>query len=103
MLFRFSKTLSCIIQKEKMNKQTKKLHKRKNAAIATDASPSIRHLEENESFHNVDFQRKDLGSLNDVEIQNLKTFQNNFLSPEQVIGYPKAPRRKKTLEKKKRL
>ena len=33
-----------------------------------DASTSIRHLEENESFHNVDFQRKDLGSLNDVEI-----------------------------------
>ena len=67
-----------------------------------DASTSIRHLKENESFHNVDFQRKDLGSLNDVEIQNLETFQNNFLSPEQVIGYPKAPRRKKdTREEKK--
>ena len=60
-----------------------------------DASTSIRHLEESKSFHNVDFQRKDLGSLNDVEIQNVKTFRNNFLSPEQVIGYPKAPRRKK--------
>ena len=39
-----------------------------------DASASIRHLEENESFHNVDFQRQDLRSLNDVEIQNLETF-----------------------------
>ena len=68
-----------------------------------NASTNIRHLEENESFHNVDFQRQDLRSLNDVEIQNLETFQNNFLSPEQVIDYPKAPRRKKTLEKKKRL
>ena len=68
-----------------------------------DASTSIRHLEENESFHNVDFQQQDLRSLNDIEIQNLETFQNNFLSPEQVIGYPKAPRRKKTLEKKKML
>ena len=45
---------------------------------SNDASTSIRHLEENKSFHNVDFQRKDLGSLNDVEIQNLETFQNNF-------------------------
>ena len=43
-----------------------------------DASTSIRHLEENESFHNVDFQLQDLGSLNDVKIQNLETFQNNF-------------------------
>ena len=60
-----------------------------------DASTSIKHLKENESFHNVYFQRQDLRSLNDVEIQNLETFQNNFLSPEQVIGYPKAPRRKK--------
>ena len=68
-----------------------------------NASTSIRHWEENESFHNIDFQRQDLRSLNDVEIQNLETFQNNFLSPEQVIGYPKAPRRKKILEKKKRL
>ena len=68
-----------------------------------DASTSIRHLEENKSFHNVDFQRKDLGSPNDIEIQNPETFQNNFLSPEQVIGYPKPPRRKKTPEKKKRL
>ena len=68
-----------------------------------DASTSIRHLEENKSFHNVDFQRQDLRSLNDVEIQNLETFQNNFLSPEQVNGYPKAPRRKKILVKKKRL
>ena len=59
------------------------------------ASTSIRHLEENESFHNVDFKLQDLGSLNDVEIQNLETFQNNFLSPEQVIVYSKAPRRKK--------
>ena len=66
-----------------------------------DASTSIRHLEENKSFHNVDFQRKDLGSLNNVEIQNLETFQNNFLSPEQVIGYPKAPRRKKHQRRKK--
>ena len=39
-----------------------------------DASTSIRHLEENQSFHNVDFQLQDLGSLNDVEIQNLETF-----------------------------
>ena len=68
-----------------------------------NASTSIKHLEENESFDNVDFQRQDLRSLNDVEIENLETFQNNFLSPEQVISYPKAPRRKKTLEKKKRL
>ena len=68
-----------------------------------DASTSIRHLKENESFHNVDFQRKDLGSLNDVEIQSLETFQNNFLSPKQVIDDPKAPRRKKidTREEKK--
>ena len=67
-----------------------------------DASTSIRHLEENESFHNVDFQLQDLELLNDVEIQNLETFQNNFLSPEQVIGYPKASRRKKdTIEEKK--
>ena len=65
------------------------------------ASTSIRHLEENESFHNVDFQLQDLGLLNDVEIQNLETFQNNFLSPEQVIGYPKAPRRKKDTREKK--
>ena len=28
-----------------------------------DASTSIRHLEENKSFHNVDFQQKDLGLL----------------------------------------
>ena len=41
-------------------------------------------LEENESFHKVDFQRKDLGSHNDVEIQNLETFQNIFLSSEQL-------------------
>ena len=60
-----------------------------------DASTSIRHLEENESFHNVDFQLQDLGLLNDVEIQNLETFQNNLLSPEQVISYLKALRRKK--------
>ena len=60
-----------------------------------DASTSIRHLEENESFHNVDFQLQNLGSLNDVEIQNLGTFQNNFVSSEKVIGYPKAPKRKK--------
>ena len=66
-----------------------------------DASTSIRHLEENESFHNVDFERKDLRSLNDVEIQNLETFQNNFLFPEQVIGYPKAPRRKKRHQRRK--
>ena len=60
-----------------------------------DASKSIIHLGENKRFHIVDFQLQDLGSLNDIEIQNLETFQNNFLSPEQVIGYPKAPRRKK--------
>ena len=58
-------------------------------------------MEENVSFHNVDIQRKDLGLLNDVEIQNLETFQNNFVSPEQVIGYPKAPRRKKHWRRKK--
>ena len=68
-----------------------------------DASTSIRHLEENESFHDVDFQRKNLGSLYDAEIQNLKTFQNNFLSPEQIIGYPKASRRKKDTREEKRL
>ena len=61
--------------------------------LPNNASTSIRHLEKNESFHNVDFQQKDLMSLNDVEIQNLETFQTNFLSPEQVIGYTKAPRR----------
>ena len=66
-----------------------------------DASISIKHLEENESFHNVDFQLQDVGSLKDVEIQNLETFQNNFLSPEQVIGYTKASTRVKTPEKKK--
>ena len=69
-----------------------------------NASTSIRHLKENKSFHNVDFHQKDLRSLNNVEIQNLETFQNNFLSPEQVIGCTKASRRKKkTPEKKKRL
>ena len=46
--------------------------------LPNDASTSIRHSEENKSFHNVDFQRQDLRSLNDVEIQNLETFQNNF-------------------------
>ena len=67
-----------------------------------DASTSIRHLGENGRFYNVGFQLQDLGSLNDVEIQNLETFQNNFLSQEQVIGYPKASRRKKdTREKEK--
>ena len=68
-----------------------------------DALTSIRHLEENERFYNVDFQLQDLGSLNDVEIQNLEAFQNNFSSPEQVIDYPKAPRRKKRHQRKKRL
>ena len=67
-----------------------------------NASKSNRHLKENESFHNVDFQLQDLGSLNDVEIQNLETFQNNFLSPKQVIGYPKAPRRKKRHQRRKK-
>ena len=33
-----------------------------------DASISIRYLEENESFHNVDFQLQGLESLNHVEI-----------------------------------
>ena len=46
-----------------------------------DASASNRHLEENESLDNIDFQLQDLGSLNDVEIQNLEIFQNNFLFP----------------------
>ena len=46
-----------------------------------DASASNRHLEENESLDNIDFQLQDLGSLNNVEIQNLEIFQNNFLSP----------------------
>ena len=59
-------------------------------------------MEENESLHNVDFQLQDLGSLNDVEIQDLETFQNNFLSPEQVIGYPKTPRRKKDAREEKK-
>ena len=58
-------------------------------------------MKENESFHNVDFQLQDLGLLNDVEIQNLETFQNNFLSPEQVIGYPKSPRKKRHQRRKK--
>ena len=39
-----------------------------------DTSTSIRHFEENESFHNVGFQLQDLGLLNDVEIQNLEIF-----------------------------
>ena len=68
-----------------------------------DASTSIRHLEENESLHNVDFYLQDLRSPNDVEIQNLKTFHSNFLSPEQEIGYPKAPRRKKEIRKEKKV
>ena len=69
---------------------------------SNNASASNIDLEENESLDNVDFQLQDLGSLNDVDIYNLETFQNNFLSPEQVIGYPKAPRRKKdTREEKK--
>ena len=69
-----------------------------------DASKSSRHSEENESFHNVDFQLENLESLNEyVEIQNLETFQNNFLSPKQVIGYPKASRRKKDTREEKRL
>ena len=59
-------------------------------------------MEENESLDNVDFQLQDLGSLNDVDIQNPETFQNNFLSPEQVIGYPKAPRRKKRHQRRKK-
>ena len=67
-----------------------------------DASTSIKYLEENESFHNVDFLLQGLGSLNDVEIQNLETFRNNFLSPEQVIGYPKALGRKKRHQKRKK-
>ena len=49
------------------------------------ASASNIHLEKNESLDNVDFQLQDLGSLNGVEIQNLETFQNNLLSPEQVL------------------
>ena len=59
-------------------------------------------MKENKSFYNVDFQLQDLGSLNDVEIQNLETFQNNFLSLEQVIGYPKSPRRKKRHKRRKK-
>ena len=47
-----------------------------------DASASNIHLEENESLDNVDFQLQDLGSFNDVEIQNLEISQNNFLSPD---------------------
>ena len=66
-----------------------------------DASTRNRLSEESGNLDNVDFQRQDLGLRNDVEIQSLETFQNNFLSPEQVIGYPKAPKRKKTPEKKK--
>ena len=58
-------------------------------------------MEENESFHNVDFQLQDLGLLNNVEIQNLETFENNFLSPEQVIGYPKSPGKKRHQRRKK--
>ena len=68
-----------------------------------DASTRNGLLEENENLDNVDFQLRDLRSLSDVEIQSLKAFQNNSLSPKQVIGYPKAPRKKKTSEKKKRL
>ena len=59
-------------------------------------------MEENKSLDNVDFQLQDLGSLNDVDIQNPETFQNNFLSPERVIGYPKAPRRKKRHQRRKK-
>ena len=67
-----------------------------------DASTSNRHLKENESLDNVDFQLQDLGLLNDVEIHSLETFQNNFLSPEQVIGYLKAPRRKKRHQRRRK-
>ena len=48
------------------------------------------------------FSEKDLGRDYDVEIQNLETFQNNFLSPEQVIGYTKAPRRKKRHQRRRK-
>ena len=68
-----------------------------------DASTSIRHLEENQSFHNVDFQLQDLGSLNDVEIQNLETFQNNFFISRTGNWLSKSSqKKKKTPEKKKR-
>ena len=67
-----------------------------------DASISNKHLEENGSLDNVDFQLQDLRSLNDVENQNLKAFQNNFLSPKPVIGYPKAPKRKKNIREEKK-
>ena len=43
-----------------------------------DASASNRHLEENESLDNIDFQLQDLGSLNDVEIQNLEYSKTIF-------------------------
>ena len=67
-----------------------------------DASTSNRHSEENESLDNVDFQLQDLGSLNDVEIQSLKIFQNNSISPKQVIGNTKAPKRKKDITEEKK-
>ena len=66
-----------------------------------NASASNGYSKENESSDDVDFHLQDLGSLNDVEIQNIEIFLNNFLSPEQVIGYPKSPRRKKRHQKKK--
>ena len=59
-------------------------------------------MEKNKNLHNVDFQRKDLGLLNDVEIQNLETFQNNFLSLEQITDYPKPPRRKKRQQRRRK-
>ena len=68
-----------------------------------DASTRNRLSEESGNLDNVDFQLQDLGLLNDVEIQSLETFQNNFLFPEQVIGYPKAPKRKKDSKEEKRL
>ena len=67
-----------------------------------DALTSNRHSKENESLDNLDFQLQDLGSLNDVEIQSLETFQNNFLSSEQVIGHTKAPRRKKRHQRRRK-
>ena len=64
-----------------------------------DAPASNRHSEENKSLNDVDFQLQDLGLLNDVQIQNLETFQ----SPEQVIVYPKAPERKKDIREEKKV
>ena len=68
-----------------------------------DASANNLHLEENKSLDNIDFQLQDLGSLNDVDIQNPETFQNNFISRTGNWLSKSSQKKKKTPEKKKRL